>query len=74
MRGGYLAVVKGARLVNEALLSLKLRPVAEATDVAAVKIVADSRPGLKKKNSKEARSGGCDDKAVILERSKIRVL
>ena len=55
-------------------MSLKLRPVVDFTDVTAVKIVADSRPGLKKKNSKEARSGGCDDKAVILERSKIRVL
>ena len=67
-------MVKGARLVNEALLSLKLRPVAEATDGSSVKIVADSRSGLKRRTSKEARSGGCDDKAVILERSKIRVL
>ena len=53
MRGGCLAGLKGASLVNEALLSLKLRPVVEVTDASSVKIVADSRPGLKRKTLKK---------------------
>ena len=39
--------------MNEALLSLKLCPVVGFTDFSSVKIVVDSRPGLKKKTLKK---------------------
>jgi len=54
MRGGCLAGLNGASLVNETLLSLKMCPVVGFTDVTSVKIVADSRPGLKTKTKENA--------------------